>query len=370
MNCNFIIALVTAISAATAAAAAPMFDQTNVFVSGQGGYHTYRIPAVEAAPDGSLVAFAEARKYNSADPGFGKQEIDLVFKRSTNNGATWSPMVLLEHAGEYWSAANPATVVDQNNGRLWVFYLRSRPGCSTETSRPGTDDFQTIARWSDDNGQTWSGPKDLTGAGRDLNDQKWRASVPGPGGAIQTRKGRLIVPMWKTPFANFAIFSDDQGRTWQRSQIVPGPQRGDENQIVELADDRLLMDTRQNSGPHRWLVESTDGGETWSERRAGVTVTPVMCAIERFTRKANGDDLDRIVWTGPKGPDRRRLVIRISEDEGKTFENERLITEDFAAYSDLTILKDRTIGVLWERGVERGYQFITFTRLNWEWLKQ
>ena len=343
--------------------------QADVFIAGKDGYHTYRIPAVETAPDGSLIAFCEARKYNAADPGFGKQEIDLVYKRSTNNGTTWSPMTVLEHPGEFWSAANPATVVDRSNGRLWVFYLRSRPGCSTDTSRPGTDDMQTLARWSDTGGQAWSEPLDLTAVGRDMNDKSWRASVPGPGGAIQTRKGRLVVPMWKTPFANFAIFSDDHGRTWLRSQFVPGNQGGDENQIVELADGRLLMDLRQNSGSHRWLAESTDGGQTWAEPRPGLTVTPVMCAIERFLLKAAGDEQNCILWTGPIA-ERRRLVIRWSNDEGNTFANERLISDDYAAYSDLTILKDKTIGVLWERGVERGYQFITFTRLGGKQLEQ
>jgi sialidase-1 len=359
---------VLALTLAARAQAGPLLTQTDVFNSGQDGYHTYRIPAVEAAPDGSLIAFAEARKYNAADPGFGKQDIDLVFKRSTNNGASWSPMTVLEDPGELWSAANPSTVVDRTNGRLWVFYLRSRPGCSTETSRPGTDDMQTQTRWSDDHGRTWSDPLDLTPVARDLNDQAWRASVPGPGGAIQTRKGRLIVPMWKAPFANFTLGSDDHGRTWQRSQLVPGRQGGDENQVVELADGRILMDIRQNSGPHRWLAESVDGGRTWAEPRPGITVTPVMCAIERFSLKTAGDDRNRILWTGPKGPERRRLVIRTSDDEGRTIANERLISDDYAAYSDLTILKDKTVGVLWERGVERGYQFITFTRLNREWI--
>lgn len=369
VNRNFARPFVAALSVAVGAGAQPLFTNTDVFVSGQGGYHTYRIPAVEAGPDGSLVAFAEARKYSADDPGFGKQEIDLVFKRSTNNGATWSPMTVIEHAGEFWSAANPATLLDKTNSRLWVFYLRSRPGRSTDTSRPGTDDMQTLARWSDDSGQSWSEPIDLTAVGRDLNDKDWRASVPGPGGAIQTRSGRLVVPMWKTPPANFTIFSDDHGRTWQRGQFVPRKQGGDENQLLELSDGHLLMDIRQNSGAHRWLAESTDGGQTWAEPRPGLAVTPVMCAIERFGLKAAGDDHNCILWTGPKGPDRRRLVIRWSDDEARTFAHERLISDDFAAYSDLTVLKDKTIGVLWERGVESGYQFITFTRLNQQWFE-
>lgn len=347
----------------------PLLIHTDVYTSGQDGYHTYRIPGIETAADGSLLAFAEARKYNMDDPGYGKQDIDLVLKRSTNNGATWATMRIVEDPGELWSAANPATVVDRSNGKVWVFYLRSRPGRSTETSRPGTDDMQTLARSSSDNGLTWSEPLDLTTVGRDMVDPAWRASVPGPGGAIQTRQGRLLVPMWKAPFANFALFSDDHGRAWQRSAIVPSKTGGDENQLVELIDGRILMDIRQNSGPHRWFSWSQDSGATWSEPRPGLNVTPVMCAIERFTTKSAGRDRNLIVWTGPKGPERRRLVLRASQDEGATFGTERLISQDYAAYSDLAILKDNTVGILWERGVERGYQFITFTRLNLEWIE-
>src|SRR6185436_14273725 len=105
--------------------AAPLFDQADVFVSGLGGYDAYRIPAIETAPDGSLLAFAEARKYGLGDPGFAKQEIDLVMKRSADSGRTWSEMKVIEHAGELCSAANPCAVVDRDTKRVWLF-LSSR----------------------------------------------------------------------------------------------------------------------------------------------------------------------------------------------------------------------------------------------------
>lgn len=375
-------ALLWSLAAVAAASGMSPPEHVDVFVSGQDGYTGYRIPAIETTSDGSLLAFAEARKYNLSDPGGKGQEIDLVLKRSTDGGATWSAMKLIEHSGEFWSSANPATVVDRQNGRVWVFYLRCKPGRGTHAARPGTDDVANLARYSDDHGQTWSGteesgPIDQTHVARDMADAQWRISVPGPGGAIQDRKGRLIVPMWRfAPFSAFVLFSEDHGRTWHRGAQVPGtqvpgtqvpPTHGlDEDQLVELSDGQILLDARQHGGPNRWTATSSDGGRTWSAPRPGQPVTPVCCAIQRYTLESAGDDRDRILWTGPKGPGRNKLIVRTSYDEGRTFTNERVISDEPAAYSDLTVLKDKSVGVLWERG---NYRFITFTRLDREFLE-
>ncbi|MHB8899779.1 MAG: sialidase family protein [Thermoguttaceae bacterium] len=364
---NLCIAGVLVMAAGLSARAESELQHVDVYTSGADGYKIYRIPAIETAPDGSLLAFAEGRKYGGSDPGMGKQDIDLVLKRSTDGGRTWSPMALIEDPGELWSAANPATVVDRQSGKTWVLYLRSRPERSTDTSRPGTDDMQTLARSSTDNGLTWSEPIDLTKVARQYDDPTWQASVVGPGGAIQTRSGRLVAPVWKVkPSGVLAIFSDDHGQTWQRGSVMPGKQAGNEDQIVELDDGRLLLDVRQNSGPTRFLATSSDGGQTWSEPRPGVAVTPVACAIERLTLKSAGQDRNRILWTGPRGPGRKTLVARVSYDEGQTFAPERVIADEPAAYSDLTRLNDKSAGVLWERG---DYRFITFTRLSLEFLE-
>lgn len=341
----------------------------DVFRAGESGYFAYRIPAIETAANGSLVAFAEARKYNLGDPGFGKQDIDLVLKRSEDNGATWSEMKVIEDPGELWSAANPATVLDRTNKRLWVFYLRCRPERNTYSARPGTDDVLMLARWSDDHGRTWSDPMNLTSTARDMKDPQWRITVPGPGGAIQDRHDRLLVPCWKFDgWNNFVIYSDDHGQSWHRSNFVPGGKPGDENQLVELADGHLLMDIRQHKGPHRWRSISQDRGKTWSEPMPGHTVTPVACAIERYPRTAaDGSGRDLLLWTGPKGPGRHTLILQISEDDGQTFGQERIVAKEPAAYSDLTVLADKSVGILWERAE---YKMITFTRVPPEMIER
>jgi sialidase-1 len=357
----------------------PLLEHVDVFTSGQEGYHTFRIPGVETAPDGSVIAFAEARKYNRGDPGHEDNDIDMVMKRSTDGGRTWSALEVLDDPGERWAASNPVLLRDRNTDRVWAFYCRMKRGRGSVTSRVGTDDATTWVRYSEDQGVTWSEPTNITQAAR---DPRWGSVFYGPGGGIQTRQGRLVLtlhghePPARTasnnslatevadwPLASYAIYSDDHGKSWKRGEVIAGVS---ESQLVELVDGRLLIDARQNEGPRRFLATSEDGGGTWSTPTLGVAVTRVACAVERVTLQSTGDDRDRIVWTGPKGPGRARLVVRTSYDEGKTFTNERLISDDKAAYSDLTTLKDRSVGVLWERG---DYGFITFSRFSMKFLE-
>ncbi len=370
------------IVSSSAVLAQPTLTHKDVFRAGVGGYHSYRIPAIVTAADGSLIAFAEARRDNRGDPGSG--DIDLVTSRSEDNGGTWSEMRVVDDPGEKWAASNPTPLADRSNGRLWLFYNRWEPGFGTDRSRPGTRNNQMWARSSEDYGRTWSAPRDLTPSSRDYDH--WAAMFTGPGGAIQTRSGRLMIPAAMKHDAYsvagsiggftgsigmmraYVLFSDDHGQSWKRGALVPA--LTNENQLVELADGAVLMDARQNSGDHRWLVTSADGGETWSRPRPGQALTPVATSIERFTLQSAGADRDRLIWTGPTGPGRKNLVARLSYDEGETWMSERVLYGGLASYSDATVLRDGTAGVLWERGVSEAVQYITFTRFNREFLEQ
>lgn len=371
-----------AMAGAVVASAESLPAHVDVFASGTEGYHTIRIPAIVTAADGSLLAFAEGRKDNREDPGGG--DIDLVYKRSTDQGASWSKLMVLDDPGAQWAASNPTPVLDRSNGRLWVVYNRWEPAFGTAESKPGTANNQAWVRHSDDHGRSWSPATDITKMSRHF--EEWGAMFLGPGGAIQTRNGRLIVPAAMKPdtyaiwtsvgdflgslnfLRAYVLYSDDHGATWRRGALLKA--LTNENQVVELADGAIMMDARQSSGNRRWIVISSDGGESWSAPVPGQAVTAVATSIERYTSKAHGDDRDRILWTGPAGPGRKNLVIRVSYDEAQTFAKEKVIYGGLAAYSDISILKDKSIGVLWERGVSQNYQFITFTRVKREYLEE
>lgn len=115
--------LVLSLLAGLRAQTAPVFVETVPFVSGQSGYNTYRIPALVRSTNGTLLAFCEGRKNSGSDSG----DIDIVLRRSTNNGATWLPMTLVqeEGGGASITIGNPAPVVDETTGKIHLLFCRN-----------------------------------------------------------------------------------------------------------------------------------------------------------------------------------------------------------------------------------------------------
>jgi len=74
---------------------------------------------------------------------------------------------------------------------------------------------------------------------------------------------------------------------------------------------------------------------------------------------------NRILYSGPGGPGRSHMTVRVSYDEGKSWPVAKVIHEGSAAYSDLVALSDGTIGCLYERD---DYGKITFARFTLAWL--
>src|SRR5262249_46138769 len=113
--------------------------ETDVFTSGAGGYHTYRIPSLLGTRDGTLLALCEGRKAGASDDG----DIDLVLRRSTDGGRTWGDLELVHEEGgtRPVTIGNPCPVVDRSTGTIWLAFCRNN-----------SDVFVTA---SSDDGRTW-----------------------------------------------------------------------------------------------------------------------------------------------------------------------------------------------------------------------
>jgi sialidase-1 len=182
-------------SAAPAQTAEP--EQAPVFVSGQQGYHTYRIPSLLVTKKGTLLAFCEGRKKGRGDAG----DIDLLLKRSFDGGRTWAKTQVVWDDGDN-TCGNPCPVNGTSKGMRTVWVTKS-----------------------DDDGAAWSQPVEIT---KDVKRASWTWYATGPGVGIQLKNGRLVVPCDHQVAGSKAqqahvIFSDDKGKTWKLGGAI-GPQ--------------------------------------------------------------------------------------------------------------------------------------------------
>lgn len=338
------------------------FAESTVWATGSGSVATHRIPSIVTSAEGTVLVASEARITNGdADPHH------IVVKRSTDGGATWGSDITIEQSidGQAW--ANPTPLVDEDTGRLFLFYALNHDNVSS----------QVFYRSSDDDGVTWSGRVEVTSLFAD-GANGWTMHLPGPGHGIQLQDGRLVLEVWHRKSVTFpaaqraygatVIFSDDGGTTWEAGggpaleSAYPIGEAG----VEQRADGSLLMIGRyQISGDHsRVAAVSPDGGETWSSAylAAGIPVaTTVQAGYARYT--VPGDDVSRLLFSRPDSSSREDLTLSISYDEGETFPVGRLVHDGPAAYSDITTLPDGTILVAYETGPA-----IIVARMNLEWL--
>jgi sialidase-1 len=345
--------------------AAPV--QHDVFVSGKEGYHTFRIPALVVTPKGTLLAFCEGRKNGRGDSG----AIDLVLKRSTDGGRSWSRLSVVADDGEN-TVGNPCPVVDRKTGTVWLLLTHNLGKDTERTIRDGTSKG-TRRVWvtkSADDGVTWSKPADVT---KDVKDPKWTWYATGPGVGIQTAAGRLVIPCDHTEAKtktnrSHVIYSDDGGKTWKKGGVLG--EKTNECQLAERSDGSLLLNMRSYHGKNRRAVAtSKDGGLTWSEVKLDDALIEPVCQASLISLPAakKGDKV-RLLFSNPASTKREKMTVRLSDDEGKTWSKGALLHAGPAAYSCLGATKDELL-CLYERGEKSAYERVTLARFTAAWVK-
>lgn len=338
----------------------PAFSRTDVFIGGQNGYHTYRIPVLAITKDGTLLAFCEGRKNDASDYG----NLDLLLKRSRDGGRTWSGQTIVHEEGgdAEITIGNPCPIVDKS-GVVHLLFTRNNARM-----------FYTR---STDNGETWAKPKEYTEILKGLNYPLVRIAT-GPVHGIQTRAGRLVVPIWvcdrthegrndavtNSRYQSGVIYCDDDGVTWKTGRLVqPEVSQLNECSVIERKDGSLLLNMRALGAGFRAVSESTDGGETWS---VPVLDKNLICPTCQASIQRLSDD--EIIFTNPASKKRNNLTIRLSRDEGKTWPVSRVIDKGHSGYSDLAVTKDGKILCLYECGEKTYNQKIVIARFDRAWI--
>ncbi|WP_201778003.1 sialidase family protein, partial [Jiangella alkaliphila] len=340
--------------------------RTTVFTRGEGGYHTFRIPALVEATDGTLLAFAQAKVDGPGDLG----ESDVVVKRSTDGGSTWGAMQVLAGGGSDDQWANAVPVVDATTGRIVLSMNYIDADADGEDVECGRAAATTYIQHSDDHGASWSDLVDITDM---LNPGNWRRVSAGPGHGIQLTQGehagRLVIPgrhtyveagqtcTDSTGAGGHVRYSDDGGLSWQIGAVDEqgNPDlRPNEVSAVELADGRLYLNARDqgDTAGHRVDTTSSDGGETFDEPYDavnGVVTSTIQGSVTRLP--ATAANPDRVILSVTNHPTaREKLTLWSSFDSGETWEPSYEVYDGPSAYSDLAVLDERRgnreVGVL------------------------
>ncbi|WP_027341065.1 sialidase family protein [Hamadaea tsunoensis] len=350
-----------------AATASPRFDEQVVYQQKTEGYACFRIPAVVQAADGTLLAFAEGRVADCGDDG----DIDLVVRRSFDNGATWGPIQVVSK-GNGETHGNPVPIVDRRTGRIVL--VSTHNGAAPCPNGCDRDPYVT---YSDDDGATWSPEREMT-EGKRPEWNFWYATGPMHGIQLThgVHAGRLVLgASYETydgvgphVYGTHLLYSDDSGVTWHigaTSAVDDGSIIAQEVTVVELDNGGVyaLARERGTDPGHRAYAVSSDGGESFDKpfQIIDLDIADVQASTLR-------ERPGRILLSSPAHPvAREAMTVRSSYTEGRTWqdwEDGKVFWWGQSGYSDMSLLGDGLIGLAYEAGVASPYESIRWARFD------
>lgn len=376
------------------AGAEPYFQKSVLFEEQTDGFTLYRIPGIVVTAKGTVLAYCEARKFSVADRG----EIEVHLRRSTDGGRTFSHPVQVAHLGprlprnpvlppgkeakdmggpDEQTVNNPVAIATRS-GRVHLIYFVEYMRC--------------FAMFSDDDGKTWSSPREITSALNSFRERiDWQAIATGPGHGIELSNVRLVVPVWMSDYrspgrtgkAAATIYSNDGGATWHAGELaIMG---GGEANVVERSDGSVMLTARNGDPRNRRLVAfSSSGYRKWSAPRIAKEIKEPGCMAGVTKHSANSDAphgllFSNVQTTKRKHSARSNLTVHLSRDDGLSWPVSRTIESGPSAYSDLAVLPDGTVLCFYESGIAKpkikrtrnwAYANLSLARFNLAWIEE
>ena len=254
--------------------------------------------------------------------------------------------------------------------------------------------------YSDDDGQTWSAPKDIT-PGIRQDWMKFLGTGPGTGIVLRTgeHKGRILVPAYTTnnishlggSQSSRLIYSDDHGVTWHvgeapndnrpvgngvihSSTMNNGGAQNTESTVLQLNNGDVKLFMRGLTGDLQ-VATSKDGGVTWEKtikRYPEVKDAYVqMSAIHTMH-----DGKEYVLLSNAAGPGRERKdglvhLARVEKNGELTWLKHNLIQGGEFAYNSLQEVENDKYGLLYEhRENGQNYYTLSYKKFNWDFVSK
>ena len=287
--------------------------------------------------------------------------MDILLKRSLDNGATWGePRLVYGNSTdgphkEWHTIGDALPVYDTRLDAVHLVFTR--------------DNHDVLYSRSDDAGLSWRAPTNLTaatGLGGDF-------CGTGHAGGLQTSSGRILLPMYGCGVGHpFVLASDDHGANWRNlGRVDADPNEWDMAPTTPfqrprggagaVATPELLASVRSADGL-RLEARSVDGGATWSKpTRMRTLPEPITGCEGALILHPNG----KMYYSHPDAPVlRNKMVVKVSTDAGVTWRDHKEIwgphsgcSEDAgcvpaASYSSMAVLgnaADSSIGLVYMR---------------------
>ncbi|MGW8121089.1 sialidase family protein [Roseivirga echinicomitans] len=316
----------------------------------------YRIPALITAKNGDLIAAIDERVPSCGDLKW-SNDINIVIRRSKDNGKTWSKIESIVNYPLGKSASDPSFILDQITGDIIMFFNYMDLDLEKDV-------YYLKMVKSSDNGISWSSPIDIT---TQITKPEWKNDFKfiTSGRGIQTSTGTLLHTLVNLANGLHVFGSDDHGENWYLidNPILPA----DESKIVELNDGSWMINSRVNNLGTRFVHSSNDKGKTWVSKPEPELIDPSCNAsIIQYPFTSNGVDKNILLFANLNdSSSRENLSIRASYDDGKTWTAPKTVYAGKSAYSSLSILKDGSVGLFFEKD---NYTENAFVRLSLDWI--